>query len=173
MPGGRGGGGAGVGGVEPGAGARGTVREGRRTGAGRVAWGARAADGAGYPRPDPPPQGGRELEPEAKTAQFAGVLAVLLCDPKTVELVETAPETGRVLRSLCHLLGVETPAFLRRRGAAESPPPQLAPGSILGSSPRTGAGLPPLGAERNAHETGVAVVEEAAASEAPPAEVAP
>ncbi len=85
-----------------------------------------------------------------RTGQFAGVLSWLLRDPEVAALVETAPEAGRILRPLCHLLGVQAPEFLRRGyGAAEGPPPHPTPGSILGSSPGTGASLPPPGAERN------------------------
>jgi hypothetical protein len=47
-------------------------------------------------------------------AQFAGVLSYLLDDPAVVALVQKAPEAGRILRPLCHLLGVTAPVFLRR-----------------------------------------------------------
>ncbi len=61
-----------------------------------------------------------------RTAQFAGMLAWLLRDPETAALVEVAPEAGRILRPLCHLLGVEAPEFLRRGYVAMDPPPHLA-----------------------------------------------
>jgi len=88
-------------------------------------------------RPNPP-QGGREkdavtagaaragllrefgwvrtLLPE--TGQYAGVLSYLLRDPELAALLAKAPEAGRMLRPLCHLLGVQAPEFLRRGGIA-------------------------------------------------------
>ena len=60
----------------------------------------------------------RRMLPE--TGQYAGLLRYLLRDPETVALLEKAPEAGRVLRPLCHLLGVQTPEFLRR-GAVVAP----------------------------------------------------
>ena len=64
-----------------------------------------------------------------QTAQFAGVLSFLLRDPETVALVERAPEAGRILRPLCAMLGVQAPAYLRRRrrGAAGEAAPAMAP----------------------------------------------
>jgi hypothetical protein len=58
----------------------------------------------------------RSLLPE--TAQYAGVLAYLLRDPEMAALLEKAPEAGRMLRPLCHLLGVRPPEILRRGGVA-------------------------------------------------------
>jgi hypothetical protein len=90
----------------------------------------------------------RGLVPE--TAQFAGVLSWLLRDPEMAALVGKTPQAGRILRPLCHLLGVKAPVFLRRGYVPADPPPHLAPGSVPGGSgPGTGAGLPPPGAERN------------------------
>jgi hypothetical protein len=99
------------------------------------------------PHPDPPAQGGRERSaadaahqvlPRAfgwitralpATVQWAGVLAWLLRDPEVAALVEKAPQqAGRILRPLCHLLGVKAPEFLRRGYApAEPQPPVAAP----------------------------------------------
>ena len=56
----------------------------------------------------------RRMLPE--TGQYAGALRFLLSDPETAALVEKAPEAGRILRPLCHLLGVQAPAFLRPGG---------------------------------------------------------
>jgi len=90
----------------------------------------------------------RQALPE--TAQFAGVLSYLLRDPETAALLERTPEAGRVLRPLCHLLGVKRPEFLRPRYAATAdPPPHLT--------------SPPPRAERNDSRTG-----SAAASQEPP-----
>ena len=95
----------------------------------------------------------RRVLPE--TAQFAGVLSYLLDDPETAALVQKAPEAGRILRPLCHILGVKQPAFLtRRNGAVESPPPHLA--------------SPPPRAERNEDDGDDALeVEAAVAAEVP------
>jgi hypothetical protein len=48
-----------------------------------------------------------------ETGQYAGLLSYLLRDPETVALLEKAPQAGRMLRPLCHLLGVQPPEFLR------------------------------------------------------------
>jgi hypothetical protein len=66
----------------------------------------------------------RGMVPE--TAQFAGVLAWLLRDPEMAALVEKTPEAGRILRPLCHLLGVKAPAFLRRGHVPADPQPDVA-----------------------------------------------
>ena len=60
----------------------------------------------------------RRLLPE--TTQFAGALAYLLRDPEVAALVDKAPEAGRILRPLCHAMGVKAPAFLWRRRGAEA-----------------------------------------------------
>ncbi len=90
------------------------------------------------PHPNPLPQGGRERQPAGgqhaqrvlprefgwvtralpATLQYAGALVFLLRDPETAVLVEQAPQAGRILRRLCHLLGVNAPEFLRRCGRA-------------------------------------------------------
>ena len=71
-----------------------------------------------------------------ETAQYAGMLRYMLREPEMAALVEQAPQTGRVLRPLCHLLGVPAPDFLLRRadaalcaadGAAAPPPSRPAP----------------------------------------------
>jgi hypothetical protein len=63
----------------------------------------------------------RRLLPE--TAQYEEILSDLLCDPELAVLVEKAPQTRRVLRPLCHLLGVQAPELLqhRRRAPADAP----------------------------------------------------
>jgi len=77
-----------------------------------------AAVAAGDVRPALPREFGwvRRVLPE--TARFAGVLAYFLDDPEMAALVATTPEAGRILRPLCHLLGVQPPAFLRRGAVA-------------------------------------------------------
>jgi hypothetical protein len=56
-----------------------------------------------------------------ETARFAGVLAYFLDDPEIAALVEKTPEAGRILRPLCHLLGVQAPEFLRRGAVVAQP----------------------------------------------------
>ena len=68
-----------------------------------------------------------------ETGQYAGVLRYLLRDPETMALLEKAPQAGRMLRPLCHLLGVQTPEFLRR-GAVVA---QEAVAPIVEEAPRT------------------------------------
>ena len=63
----------------------------------------------------------RGVVPE--TAQFAGVLTWLLRDPEMAALAEKSPQAGRILRPLCHLLGVRAPEFLRRGYVPADPPP--------------------------------------------------
>jgi len=54
-----------------------------------------------------------------QTAAYAGVLTFLLHEAEMKALVEKAPQAGRILRPLCHLLGVTAPAFLS--GGGEMP----------------------------------------------------
>jgi hypothetical protein len=82
----------------------------------------------------------RRLLPE--TAQYAGVLRYLLRDPEVAALVEKAPAAKRILRPLCHLLGVRPlPEFLRRsagRATAASEVPKVR----LGARPSHAAEVP-------------------------------
>ena len=66
----------------------------------------------------------RGMVPE--TAEFAGVLAWLLRDPEMAALVGKTPEAGRILRPLCHLLGVKAPDFLRHGHVPADPQPDMA-----------------------------------------------
>ena len=72
--------------------------------------------------------------PEA--GKYAGALRYLLRDPETVALLAKAPQAGRMLRPLCHLLGVQPPEFLRRGAvvAQEAATPVAA--EALGTGPR-------------------------------------
>ncbi len=120
------------------------------------------------PHPNPSPQGGREPGALAReraaaglprefgwivralpeTAQYAGVLMYMLRDAEMAALVATAPQAARHLRPLCHLLGVETPEFLRRRRSIRATPPPLpVPEPGPGSGP--GASLEPVRADTN------------------------
>jgi hypothetical protein len=60
------------------------------------------------------------------TAQFAGILHYMLRDPELAALVEQAPQAARIVRPLCHLLGVKEADFLRpRRDGEAAPSPAL------------------------------------------------
>jgi hypothetical protein len=91
-----------------------------------------------------------------RTMQFAGVLNFMLREAEVTALVEQAPQqAGRILRPLCHLLGVTLPAVLLRAPA--------------------GDGIAPAAAAVVAEAPDAPIVEERRAiAEAPPAaEVAP
>jgi hypothetical protein len=96
----------------------------------------------------------RRLLPE--TTQYAGVLRYLLRDPEMAALLEKAPQARRVLRPLCHLLGVKAPELPPAAGGeGDDPAPQPA-------------------AEPTGVAGGLAPEEEAAVSvEAPPPAPAP
>jgi hypothetical protein len=85
--------------------------------------------GAARPRPASAPKASAlprrvawllRLVPE--TAAGASQLQHLLAGPEMAALVAAAPQTGRVLRPLCRMLGVRPPAFL-----ALPPPVRRAP----------------------------------------------
>jgi hypothetical protein len=87
----------------------------------------------------------RRLLPE--TAQYAGLLSYLLDDPEVVVLVEKAPQAKRILRPLCHLLGVKTPEFLRRRARRDATPaqaPEAQPAAEVPPTAEVPAEPPPL-----------------------------
>src|SRR5262249_37141935 len=63
-------------------------------------------------------------------------------------LAEQAPQVGRILRPLCHILGVRAPAFLRQGGAGDCASPQLA-------APPPHLASPPPGAESDSDDAGV------------------
>ena len=69
-------------------------------------------------------------------ASGAGQLETLLADPAMKALIEAAPQIGRTLRPLCHLLGVRPPPILQkparvppRQAEAGRPPPGEPPGA--------------------------------------------
>jgi len=108
----------------------------------------------------------RRMLPE--TGQYAGLLSYLLRDPETVALLEKAPQAGRVLRPLCHLLGVQPPEFLRRGAtpapvAAEIPAPAPLEASIQAADATVTSdeGVTPA-AEQPAPQSGRSAAEEAA-----------
>ena len=106
-----------------------------------------------------------------ETGQYAGVLRYLLRDPETMALLEKAPQAGRMLRPLCHLLGVQAPELLRRGAvvaqeaaatiAAEAAQAELEPRSQeperFGRSPQPdGVVADPTAAEKTAEVAPVA-----------------
>ena len=106
-----------------------------RIAAGRAAIRRRATPrpaAAASARPKPPlrlPQGVgwlRRLGPEVRAG--ASQLQHLLTDPEMLALIEAAPQMGRILRPLCHMLGVTLPPalVLPPRPAAPASPPRRA-----------------------------------------------
>jgi hypothetical protein len=77
-----------------------------------------------------------------QTTQYAGVLSYLLDDPDVATLVEKTPQTGRILRPLCHLLGVKTPEFLQGRAGLDAAPSQTPEAPVAAEPPPT-AEAPP------------------------------
>jgi len=87
------------------------------------------------PRPDPKPRERQESLPRARawlirhvqrTAQFTGQVEAFLARPDAQALVATAPQAGRILRPLCHMLGLDAPPWLRLPGtpARQDPCPR-------------------------------------------------
>jgi|GEM_PF-2982210 len=58
-----------------------------------------------------------------RTAQFAGQVEAFLARPDTRDLAAAAPQAGRILRPLCHMLGLAPPPWLRLPGAPPPPDP--------------------------------------------------
>ena len=56
----------------------------------------------------------------------AGQVQALLADPEMEALIAAAPQIGRSLRPLCHMLGVRPPPILRRPPPASPTPPRPA-----------------------------------------------
>jgi hypothetical protein len=78
----------------------------------------------------------------------AGHLHDLLQQPHIQDFVQAAPQAARLLRPLCHALGVDQPAWLQRPPRPR--PPQAArlpPAPPLAQRPRPA--LPPLGTPRH------------------------
>jgi hypothetical protein len=134
--------------------------------AARVEAGRAARRRKSTPHPDPLAQGEREKAGGSgislprgfgwirgvlpNTGQFAGVLAYFLGDPEVVALVGKAPQAGRILRALCHLLGVTVPEFLQRRaGCAVSAvaPPTPVPSPVEAEGEDTSHRPPPQSGE--------------------------
>ena len=73
------------------------------------------------------PRGAAWLIRQVPAAAFgAGQVEALLADPDMAALIAAAPQIGRTLRPLCHMLGVSLPPALRRPPPA-SPSPLPAP----------------------------------------------
>jgi hypothetical protein len=88
------------------------------------------------PHPDPPPQGGREKKAWAFPRGRAWVVRLLvpstgpgcvgtLClaweDPEMAEFFAAAPQVGRILRPLAHMIGATLPAWLKLPRRARKP----------------------------------------------------
>ena len=88
------------------------------------------------PHPGPPPQGGREKKGWAFPRGVAWVVRLLvpvtgpqcvgtLClawdDPEMAEFFAAAPQVGRILRPLAHMIGAPLPAWLRLPKRARKP----------------------------------------------------
>ena len=118
------------------------------------------------PRPAPKPLTRAPVQPPRsfaallrlvpETAQLTGQLRHLLADPEMTALLATTPELGRILRPLCHMLGIRlTPAtspaaqppLLGRSGPVQARPAQ-APPAI--PPPATPALVFPFGVSLNA-----------------------
>ena len=69
----------------------------------------------------------------------ASQLQHLLAHPDMAEFLHAAPQAGRILRPLCHMLGIDPPLEPSRPRARQTRPP-CAPAS----APPTGAPAPPL-----------------------------
>jgi hypothetical protein len=80
------------------------------------------------------------LVPE--TAAGASQLQHLLAGPEMAALVAAAPQTGRVLRPLCRMLGVRPPAFLVLPPPARRAPPAQA-ATAARAAPTASAPGPP------------------------------
>ena len=80
-------------------------------------------DTAPRERQDPLPRGRAWLVRHVqRTAQFTGQVEAVLARPDAQALVAAAPQAGRILRPLCHMLGLAAPPWLRLPG---TPAPQV------------------------------------------------
>ncbi len=66
------------------------------------------------------------------TARWSPGIGLLLASPECQALIADAPQAGRILRPLCHMLGIPLPVALRlpkrpRRPAPNPPPAAAAP----------------------------------------------
>ena len=73
------------------------------------------------------------------SAPCAGMLEALLHDPELPKFLEQAPQAGRLLRPLCHAIGLPEPTWLKRppRPKPIRPPPAEPPEPEAGQPPPT------------------------------------
>ncbi len=58
-----------------------------------------------------------------RTAQYIGHVEAFLARPDARALIQAAPQAGRILRPLCHALGMAPPPWLRLPGSRPPPDP--------------------------------------------------
>ncbi len=86
------------------------------------------------------------LAPEPDTRLGRAQVESLLGDPDLQALLLRAPQAGRILRPLCHMLGIEAPAALRRPRLGRRPdhPAGTEAGAATGDRPPERAARPKL-----------------------------
>jgi hypothetical protein len=121
--------------------------------AGRFSASRRVTAGAARPRPGAPARlpGGSgwllRLAPALETRLGRAQVESLLGDPDLRALLAQAPQAGRILRPLCHMLGIETPAALRLPRRPRHRPHYsggTGSGATGGDAPSARAARPPL-----------------------------
>ncbi len=101
----------------------------------------RAAPRAARPRPPPvlPRRFAWLIRLVPESAAGASQLQYLLAGPEMAALVAAAPQAGRILRPLCHMLGLRPPAIL----ALPPPDRRAAPACPAGADPARPIPPPP------------------------------
>ena len=79
----------------------------------------------------------------AEAAPCAGTLDYLLQDPELPRFLAAAPQAGRLLRPLCHALGIPAPDWLKLPPRPPKPKPQLLSPRPARGEPEGGVGFPP------------------------------
>ncbi|HET9146869.1 MAG TPA: hypothetical protein VFN77_02350, partial [Acetobacteraceae bacterium] len=100
------------------------------------------------PRPAPPrlPRGfAWLLAPVPEAAASASQLRHLLAEPEMQGLIAADPRFGRILRPLCHMVGIRPPPFLRLARTGPAPAPEtMQPGHGAPPPASTGVSHPPV-----------------------------
>ena len=81
-----------------------------------------------------------------ETAFGASQLRHLLAQPETAAWIAETPQSGRVLRPLCRMLGVDPPPSIARPPPRPAAPPAPAPAATQEAPRRTAAGPAPTAA---------------------------
>ena len=89
------------------------------------------------PRPILPHRFGLVASGGYEIRGYAGHLAQFIAQPDTATLIAADPRFGRVLRPLCHLLGIKTPPGLRLPARPRKPRPRRAPAPAKTAPTRT------------------------------------